>query len=129
MPWPCPQDGTEVSDGTGTCPLCGYVRVPSGLALVSDVSGKEIQVRVDVTLGSGGFRQLDDPEVRYVSAEQCKLSKIAAMGGWIIQSVPYASNPMYLNDASIEPAGVLLREGDRLSIKGLYFRLSVRLLS
>jgi hypothetical protein len=105
------------------------VRVPSGLALVSAVSGKEIQVRVDVTLGSGGFRQLDDPEVRYVSAEQCKLSKIAAMGGWIIQSVPYASNPMYINDAPIEPAGVLLREGDRLSIKGLYFRLSVRLLS
>ena len=129
MTWMCPQDGTEVDDATSTCALCGYMRIPGGIALRSDATGKEIQLRINDTLGGAAFRQFDDPEVRYVSAEQCRVEKRADQGGWVLLDVPHAVNRTFLNGAPLDPAGVLLRDGDRLSIKDKFFRLTVRLLS
>jgi hypothetical protein len=129
MPWKCPQDGTDVPDSANTCALCGYVRIPSGIALRSDASGKEVQVRLGVTLGGSALRLLDDPDLKYVSSEQFKLEKRQEQGGWAILNVAYAANPAYLNGAPIADGGAILKEGDRLSIKDKFFRLTVRLLA
>ena len=129
MPWKCPQDGTDVPDGTNSCALCGFVRFPAGVALKSDVTGKELQVRVGTTLGSSALRICDDPEVRYVSAEQFRIEKRQDQGGWAISNIAAAANPLYLNGQPIDAAGVILKDGDHLSIKDKYFRLTVRSLA
>lgn len=128
MPWTCPQDGTDVPDNSPSCSLCGYVRFPSGVVLRSDATGNEVQVRLDSTLGAAALMLLGDPEVRFVSSQQFKIEKRRAHGGWAIVNLPYATNPMFLNGAPIAPLGVILKDGDRISIKDKYFRLSVRLL-
>jgi hypothetical protein len=128
MTWQCPQDGNEVADGTNACPFCGYSRFPQGIVLRSDATGKELQLRLEATLGKSALGILGDPEVRYVSAEQFKVEKRSAQGGWAIVGSPTATNPLLLNGAPIDPSGAIVKDGDRLSIKEKSFRLTVRLL-
>ena len=128
MPWKCPQDGTDIPDASNACALCGYVRFPSGVALKSVATGKELQVRLGATFGSSALRILGDPEVKYVSSEQFKIEKRQNQDGWAIVNIPYATNPLFLNGAPVDPTGAILKDGDRLSVKENLFRLTVRLL-
>lgn len=129
MPWICPQDGTEVQDTTSICVLCGYVRVPVGVELRSAATGETVTARIEATFGRAALQRLRDPEVRYVGEQQFVLEKHSDVGVWSIRHVAFATNPTYLNDAPIDPAGNALSTGDVISIRGLYFRLSVRLLT
>jgi hypothetical protein len=129
MPWQCPQDGTDVPDGADSCALCGYTRFPSGVAIRSEATGKELQVRLGVILGNAALRILGDPDVKFVSSEQFKLEERRDRGGWAVVNVSYATNPMFLNGAAIDPSGAILKDGDQLSIRNKFFRLTVRLLT
>ena len=129
MPWKCPQDANDIPDGIDKCPLCGYVRFPTGIALRSDVTGKELQVRLGATFGRANLKILADPEIPYVSSEQFKIEKRQEQGGWAIVNVSWATHPLFLNGAPIDSSWAILKEGDRLSIKDKFFRLTVRLLN
>lgn len=129
MPWKCPQCGVDgLDDGKGSCD-CGFVKFPSGVALVADATGKELQMRLPTTFGQSSLKRLGDPDVQYVSSEQFKVEKRTEQGGWAISSLPWATNPLFLNDAPIPAEGSILKEGDKLSIKGKFFRITVRLLA
>jgi len=93
----------------------------------SVVSGKEIQSRLTTTFGKSSLTGLADPDVRYVSTEQFKLEKRS--DGWAVTSIPWATNPLYVNGSQIPPEGVLLKQGDQLSIKGKFLLLNVMLLN
>jgi hypothetical protein len=131
MPWTCPHCGVENLDDSSISHAiedggCGYVRIPSGIVLVSEYSSKELPVRAPVTLGADALRSLKDPEVRFVSKNQFRLEKHRNMGGWVVFNIKYATNPLYHNGNAIPEEGCLLNPGDRLSIKGLHFHLSIR---
>ena len=128
MSWKCPQDANDVPDGVDKCPLCGFVRFPTGVVLKSEVTGKEIQVRLGSVFGHANLKLLGDDEVKFVDSEQFKIEKRQEQGGWALVAVSWAKNPLFLNGAAIDPVGAILKEGDRLSIKDKYFRLTVRLL-
>ena len=128
MPWKCPQDGNDVQDGMDQCPLCGFVRFPLGVVLRSDATGKEIAVRVGATFGSANLGILNDADVKYVSPEQFRIEKRTDQGGWAVTNVSWAMNPMFLNGSPVGPSGVVLKDGDRLSVKDKFFRLTVRVL-
>ena len=134
MSWKCPQCGVDELDDALTSHStesggCGYVKFPPGVVLVCDATGKELPVRVPVTLGSASLKSLDPTEIKFVSAEQLRLEKAVNRGGWVVFNVTYATNPIYLNGAVIPAEGALLKTGDKLSIKDKYFHLTVRLLS
>lgn len=129
MSWKCPQCGVDgLDDGLGSC-SCGYVRFPSGVAFTSDVTAKEVQMRVPTTFGQSSLKSLGDPDVKYVSSEQFKVEKRPDQGGWAILDVSWATNPLFLNGGPIPGEGAILKEGDKLSIKDKFFRLTVRLLA
>jgi len=132
MPWSCPECGVQgLDDSTNSHPVeaggCGYAKVPAGVAFQSVVSGKEIQSRLTTTFGKSSLAGLADPDVRYVSTEQFKLEKRS--DGWAVTSIPWATNPLYVNGSQIPPEGVLLKQGDQLSIKGKFLLLNVMLLN
>ena len=134
MPWKCPQCGVDgIDDSIGSHAIesggCGYVTFPTGVAFVSDTTGKEIQARISTTFGTSALKVLGDSEVKYVSSEQFKLEKRTDQGGWAIINVSWATNPLFLNGISILPEGVILKTGDKLAIKNKFFRLTVRLLN
>jgi hypothetical protein len=134
MPWKCPQCGVEgLEDSFGSHSIeaggCGYVKFPMGVALVSDVTNKELQVRIPTTLGNSSLKMLGDPEVKYVSSEQFKIEKRIEQGGWAIHNVSWATNPLFLNGIPIPPEGAIMRSGDKLSIKDEFLRLTVRLIN
>jgi len=133
MPWKCPQCGVDglddaLSSHASEAGGCGYVKFPPGVVLVSDATGKEIQMRIPTTFGGASLKSVGDLDVKYVSSEQFKIEKRVEQGGWFITSIPWAKNPLFLNGAPIPMEGVLLKAGDKLSIKDKYFRMTVRLL-
>jgi hypothetical protein len=128
MNWKCPQCGIDNDDTATICCGCGYTQLPIGIALVSDETGKEIQCRITTTLGAPSLKRLEDQGLKYVSSEQFRIEKKLELGGWIVSGISYAKNPTYLNGAEIPDEGVLLKEGDKLSIKGIYMSISVRLI-
>ena len=134
MSWKCPQCGVDgIEDSLGSHAIenggCGYVRFPSGVAFVSEATGKEVQARIPSTFGAAALKSLGDPEVKFVSKEQFKLEKRTDQGGWAIVGVVWATNPIFLNGTAMSPEGAILKNGDKLSIKDKYFRLTVRLLA
>lgn len=130
MPWKCPDCGTEtIADAENRCPNCPYVRFPAGIVLVSDATGKEAQTRLPFTFGKATLDRLGDADVKYVSNEQFKLEKHTEQGGWAVVNVSWATNPTFLNGAAIPSEGVILKNGDKLSVKDKYFRLTVRVLT
>lgn len=130
MPWKCPQCGNNNDDAATTCAFGdGYVRFPSGVAFVSEVTGKEVQACITTNFGNSALKMLGDPEVKYVSSEQFKLEKRIDQGGWAVTNVVWATNPLFLNGSPIPPEGGILKNGDRLAIKDKFFRLAVRLLA
>ncbi|MEI7728111.1 MAG: FHA domain-containing protein [Verrucomicrobiota bacterium] len=130
MPWKCPQCGNDNADSAVTCVFgCGYVKFPPGVVFVSDVTGKEIQARIPTTFGATALKTLGDSEIKYVSSEQFKLEKRIDQGGWAIINTSWATNPLFLNGSPIPPEGIILKHGDKLSIKDKFFRLTIRLIS
>ena len=128
MPWKCPQDANDVPDEVNKCPLCGFVRFPSGIVIKSDTTGKELQIRLGATFGRANLKILADPEIQYVSPEQFKIEKRQEQGGWAIVNLTWATHPLFLTGAPIDPTGELLQDGDRLSIKDKYVRMTIRML-
>ncbi len=128
MPWKCPQDGNDVSDELLACPHCLYVRMPTGVSLASDATGKKIEAHIETLFGALSLRRLQDPDVKFVSNDQFHLKCWVDKGGWAVVPVAYATNPSFLNGEPIDPNGALLKAGDKLSIKGKYFHLTVGLL-
>jgi hypothetical protein len=126
--WICPQDGTSVGEGASTCELCGYTRVPVGVSLRSEATGKMLTVRITSTIGQRALRLLDDPDGKYASAEQFRLLSPSDSRGWLIEDIPYATNPIFLNGAPIPADGAQLANGDTVSLKGKFLHLSVTLL-
>ena len=130
MPWKCPQCGNDNDDFVMTCAFGdGYVKFPPGVAFVSDVTGKEVEARIPTSFGGSTLKILGDPEIKFVSSEQFKLEKRTEQGGWAVVNVSWATNRLYLNGAPIPPEGAILKQGDKLSIKDKFFRLTVRLLT
>lgn len=133
MPWKCPQCGVDIPDSlSGHLEAnggCGYVLVPSVVNIRSEVTGKEIAVRLSAGFGSSSLKILDDPEIKFVSPVQFRLDKRQAQGGWFITNEPQAKNPTFLNGEPINMDGVLLRDGDKLSIKDKCFRLILHLVN
>ena len=133
MAWKCPQCGVDglAEDLTGhlvEAGGCGYMKCPSGVALLCESSGRQVEARISSTFGAAALRNLEDPGLRFVSAEQFRLEKSSRLGGWLVTAVEAATNPTFLNGAAVDPEGALLKEGDQLSIKGLHFPLKVRLI-
>ena len=128
MSWTCPQDGNDVADDVPMCPRCYYPRLPMGVSLTSDATGKTIDAHVETLFGASNLKRLDETEAKYLSGEQFRLLPWVDQGGWAVVPVLSATNPTHLNDAPIEATGALLKPGDRLSIKGKYFKLTVGLL-
>lgn len=125
----CPTCGRDdLTDGVRECPSCQHTFFPGGVALRAESTGVEIEVRVAATFGSAVLARLGDPDIRFVAGEQFRIEKRVADGGWAVINVPYAKNATYLNGAPVDPEGVILKDGDRLSIKDKRFRLAVRLL-
>ena len=123
MSWKCPQCGVEGIDDSLTRHTieqggCGYVRLPAGITLVSERTGKELSVRIATTLGQAALRSLGDEEGRFVSTEQIRISRNDSSACWIVENLASATNPMFLNGAPIDGAGQALNDGDRLAIKG-----------
>ncbi|MEI6053367.1 MAG: hypothetical protein WCQ44_11740, partial [Opitutaceae bacterium] len=101
MPWKCPQCGVDgIADALSKHPIdaggCGYVRFPSGITLRSEKTGKEISVRITTTLGNASLTLLGDEEVRFMSSEQFRIIKNESMGGWAVENVSFATNPLFL---------------------------------
>lgn len=129
MPWQCSQCGVDgLDDSRGSCD-CGYVKFPVGIAFVSDSTGKQVQMRIATTYGQASLNRLADPEVRFVSSEQFSVDKRVEQGGWAIRNLAWATNPLFLNGAPIPEEGAVLKEGDKLAIRGKFFNLTVRLLA
>ena len=133
MSWKCPSCGFEpIDDALSAHAIetggCGYVKFPAGVVLVSEATGKELQIQVSTTCGNASLKSLDDSEIRFVASEQFKIEKRIEQGGWAVTNVVYATNPLFLNGAPIVSEGVILKSGDKLSIKDKFFRLTVRLL-
>jgi hypothetical protein len=95
---------------------------------VSDETGQAIECQLDTVLGSPTLKRLRDSGLKFVSQGQFTLKKNVERGGWIVTHLSYAKNPTYLNGAPIPAEGSPLSEGDKLSIKGVHFQLSVFLL-
>lgn len=132
MPWKCPQCGvggipdslsSHLVEGGG----CGYVHFPSAVIIRSEATGKELSVRVSGSFGSNTLKLLQDEDIKFVSSEQFRIEKREAEGGWLILNEPGAKNPMFLNGNPIRAEGMILKEGDRLSIKDKCLRLTARL--
>jgi len=102
--------------------------MPCGVVLVSDATGRELSIRLPTALGQASLKSLNPAEAKFLSRDQFRLDRGPERGGWIVQSDPYATNPLYINGGAIPPDGAVLKSGDVLSIKDKYFRLSVRLL-
>jgi hypothetical protein len=133
MSWKCPQCGVEgLGDALTAHSIeaggCGYSKFPAGVVLTSAAGGKELALRLPTMLGQSVLRTLDPVGSRFASAEQFRVDKSAARGGWVVHNVSHATNPTYLNGASIAAEGQVLKAGDSLSIKGKYLQLSIRLL-
>ena len=123
MSWKCPQCGVEGIDDALTRHAieqggCGYVRLPAGITLISERTGKEISVRIATILGQSALKSLGDEEARFVSREQIRISRNDASACWVVENLSSATNPMFLNGSPIDPAGQALNDGDRLAIKG-----------
>ena len=125
MSWNCPQCGNESPGEASTCPFCTYARIASGLRLVSDETGRAVECRLTTVFGSRTLKRLGDTGLKFVSPEQFKVEKNVERGGWTVTHLSYAKNPTYLNGAPIAGGGSPLSEGDKLSIKGVHFQLSV----
>jgi hypothetical protein len=133
MSWKCPSCGFEpIDDALSAHAIetggCGYVKFPAGVVLVSEATGKELQIHVSTTCGSASLKSLEDSEIRFVASEQFKIEKRTEQGGWAVINIAYAINPLFLNGAPIAVEGAILKSGDKLSIKDKFFRLTVRLL-
>jgi len=118
----------DVTDNADKCPQCGYTRFPIGVSLKSDRTGREIAVRLGATFGQANLRILNDEDIKYASRQQFKLEKRREQGGWAVLNIPLATHPTFLNGAPVDAAGAILKEGDKLSIKGQFFHMSVRIL-
>jgi len=127
MSWNCPQCGNAVESSTTICPFCSYTKFPAGVALVSDETGKEIQCRISTVFGSTTLKTLGDSGLKYVSTEQFRVEKKTELGGWFAFNVSYAKNSTYLNGSPLPAEGSLLKDGDKLSIKGKFLNLSIRI--
>ena len=104
------------------------MRFPAGITLSSERTGKELSVRITTTLGQSALRALGDEEVRFVSAEQIRISRNEAAACWMVENIGWATNQMFHNGAPIDPAGQALGDGDRLAIKGEKFPLLVKVM-
>lgn len=102
--------------------------MPTGVSLASDATGKKIEAHIETLFGALSLRRLQDPDVKFVSNDQFHLKCWVDKGGWAVVPVAYATNPSFLNGEPIDPNGALLKAGDKLSIKGKYFHLTVGLL-
>lgn len=128
MSWNCPQCGNAVESSTTTCRFCSYTKFPAGVALVSDETGKEIQCRISTVFGSTTLKTLGDSGLKYVSTEQFCIEKKAELGGWFAFNVSYAKNSTYLNGSPLPAEGSLLKDGDKLSMKGKFLNLCIRII-
>lgn len=134
MAWKCPQCGVEgLDDSVGHHSVeaggCGYVKFPSGVELVSDATGKSIRMRLPTTFGQASLKILADPEVRFASSEQFRVDKSPEAGGWVVTGIAWATNPTFLNGAALPPEGAVLRDGDKVTVSGRHFSLTVHLIA
>ena len=128
MPWKCPKCGTpDLSDDISVCHVCGYQRVPVAVILESESSGKTLEIRLPDTFGQGALKRLGDPDIRFVSSDQFKIEKDLDKARWCVKPIAWAVNPTFLNGEALSGEGSPLAEGDKLSIKGQFFRLNVHL--
>ena len=128
MSWNCPQCGNAAESSTTTCPFCSYTKFPVAIALVSDETGKEIQCRISTVFGASTLKILGDTGLKYASVDQFRIDKKTDQGGWFLANVSYAKNPTYLNGEPIPDAGVQIKEGDKISIKGKFLYISTRII-
>jgi hypothetical protein len=128
MSWNCVQCGNENTGEVSTCRFCHYARIATGLRLVSDETGRAVECRLATVFGSRTLKRLGDSGLKFVSPEQFRVEKNLDGGGWTVTHLPYAQNPTFLNGTPIPAEGSSLSEGDKLSIKGMHFQLSVFLL-
>ena len=126
MQWICQVCERQNDPDKAQCPGCLNDRSPIGVELVSDESGKEVQCRINTVFGTGSLTSLGDSGIKYVSRDQFRVEKKTDHSGWIVAGVTYAKNPTYLNGVPIPEGGELLKEGDKLSIKGKFLNLTVR---
>jgi hypothetical protein len=127
MSWKCEQCGIDNDEATHTCCGCCFTKLPIGIALVSEETGKEIQCRISTTFGAAALKQLGDSGLKYASVEQFRIEKKNDQGGWFVSGISYAKNSTFLNGAEIPIEGSLLKPEDKLSIKGKFLNLTIRI--
>lgn len=132
MSWKCPQCGVEgLDDAQGSHGIddggCGYVRVPSGVILSSEDTGKSLTLRLATTLGQPVLRELAPDDAKFVSIEQFRVEPAPAHGSWQLATISWATNPTFVNDAPVPAEGVVLKSGDCVSVRHK-MRLRVTLL-
>ncbi len=133
MGWICPQCGVDgIADTCHTHAIesggCGFVRIPSGVKIRSEKNSKEISIRVDTTFGQASLTHLNPDEAKFLSSEQFRIRKSTELAGWVIENISWATNPVYLNEVPVPAGGQLLKNGDRVAVKGTKFPLTVTLI-
>lgn len=127
MPWKCPQCGVMGADDRRVCEACSFVEFGS-LTLVSAVTGKELKVNLDTTVGRSLLRSLGDEDAKYASDPQFMLKKDAALGAWSVNQALVARNPTFYNGTQVpDDAPVKLEQGGVLSIGPEKMKLTVQL--
>ena len=127
MPWKCPECGIEIPDSAGKgCDACGYIRFGT-LILVSEASGKELQIGIDTSVTGYLLKGLAGEDSRYASVDQFRVYRDSAIKSWAVRHTPEAKNPTCLNGKPLELVPAPLKEGDVLSIGPEHLRLKVKI--
>jgi hypothetical protein len=80
-----------------------------------------------MTFGSSNLRRIEDPEVEYASSEQFRVEKCPDKGGWCVFHITQARNATYVNGKVVETGGIILKDGDKISLNDKVLRLTVTL--
>jgi len=121
----CGQCGAIQATAVAVCDACGHTDIPMVIVLASTVSGRTVEVRTTMEMGSRNLSALADPDLRYCSPAQFRLERSLTRGGWVVYPSSQAANPTWLNGVEIPELGEVVHAGDSLSIKGKALMIKV----
>jgi hypothetical protein len=128
MTWKCPECGVDANeDAVSRCMACGHVRLALLVTLTSEATGKQIRMRIDTPVGKRMLSETAGEEGVFGSEVQFRVRRDEAMGGWVIQHEPSATNPTWLDGAALGREPRVLADGAVVSIGPAKCRLTVLL--
>lgn len=125
MSWKCNRCGTENEELTQSCAgMCGYVRF--GRLILVSLTGKEIKLNLNSSVGKALLKKLVGDDCRFVSELQFHLKRCEENAAWLILHETSATNPTLVNGISVGEEGTKLRTGSEITIGPDKARLRVK---